>query len=47
MLRMLAEQVAGDLVPERDADRWRDQLEAQPDFFSTLTYYRCTGTVPT
>ena len=47
VLRMLAEQVAAGLVPEREADRWRDQLEAQPDFFSALTYYRCTGTVPT
>jgi ubiquinone/menaquinone biosynthesis C-methylase UbiE len=46
VLRMLAEQVAGGLFPERDADRWRDQLESQPGFFSALTYYRCTGTVP-
>jgi SAM-dependent methyltransferase len=46
VLRMLAEQVRAGLVPERDADRWRDQLEAQPDFFSALTYYRCIGTVP-
>ena len=46
VLQMLAEQVAGGLVTEPVADRWRDQLEAQPDFFSALTYYRCTGTVP-
>jgi SAM-dependent methyltransferase len=46
VLRMLADQVAHGLVAERDADRWRDQLESQPDFFSALTYYRCTGTVP-
>jgi ubiquinone/menaquinone biosynthesis C-methylase UbiE len=46
LLRMLAEQVAAGLVAERDADRWRDQLAAQPHFFSSLTYYRCIGTVP-
>ena len=46
MLGMLAELVAAGLFDERDADRWRDQLEAQPDFFSALAYYRCTGTVP-
>jgi len=43
---MLAEQVAAGLFSERDADRWRGQLEAQDGFFSALTYYRCTGTVP-
>jgi ubiquinone/menaquinone biosynthesis C-methylase UbiE len=46
VLRMLAEQVAAGLFPERDADHWLDQLEAQPGFFSALTYYRCTGTAP-
>jgi len=46
VLRMLAEQVAAGLFSERDADRWRGQLEAQDGFFSALTYYRCTGTVP-
>jgi hypothetical protein len=46
LLRMLAEQVAAGLVADRDADRWRDQLAAQPGFFAALTYFRCTGTVP-
>ena len=46
VLRMLAEQVAAGPVAEPEADRWRDQLEAQDGFFSALTYYRCTGTVP-
>jgi SAM-dependent methyltransferase len=46
LLWMLADLVAAGLFPERDADRWRDQLESQPGFFAALTYYRCTGTVP-
>jgi SAM-dependent methyltransferase len=46
LLRMLAEQVRAGLVAEPEAARWRDQLDAQDGFFSALTYYRCTGTLP-
>jgi SAM-dependent methyltransferase len=45
-LRMLAALRDADLVTVADADRWAAELAAQPGFFSALTYYRCTGTVP-
>jgi ubiquinone/menaquinone biosynthesis C-methylase UbiE len=46
-LRMLGSLRDAGLVDAADADRWAAELDAQPTFFSALTYYRCTGTVRT
>jgi ubiquinone/menaquinone biosynthesis C-methylase UbiE len=45
-LRMVAALRDADLVDAADAERWAAALDDRPTFFSALTYYRCTGTVP-
>jgi SAM-dependent methyltransferase len=45
-LRMLGSLRDAGLVDAAGADRWAAELDAQPSFFSALTYYRCTGVRP-